>query len=89
MASVDDLPLRQAEVSEILDIALPQLGKDKVLNNSPVQEVIYKEELLIDSGANDCITYIFRLLDIITSAFVSMRLADDRNVHDSNHKRIL
>ena len=33
MASVDDLPLWEAEVSEILDVVPPPIGEDEVLKS--------------------------------------------------------
>ena len=46
---------------------------------------IYEEDVLIDLGATDFMTYSYQLLDFLMSAFVSVCLADG-NIHDRNHK---
>ena len=64
------------------------MGKDEVLHNPSVREAIYKDEVLLDSGATDCMTHRPELLDLITSAFVTVCIADGM-VHDSNHKGVM
>ena len=87
MASVNDLPLWEAEVSEILDVIPPPIGEDEVLKiHLSAKWFLKKKYWLIQ--VNRLHDLFFYLLDFITSAFVSVCLAD-ANIHHSNHKAVL
>ena len=87
MASVNDLPLWEAEVSEILDVIPPPIGEDEVLKiHLSAKWFLKKKDWLIQ--VNRLHDLFFYLLDFITSAFVSVCLAD-ANIHHSNHKAVL
>ena len=75
-------------MEDLWKFALPHIGEDEVLHNPSVREAIYEDEVLLDSGATDCMTHIAELLDLITLAFVTVCVADG-TVHDSNHKGVM
>ena len=81
-------PLREGEIKDPFDFVPPPIDENGAHRNPNAKIVYYEDSVLLDSGASDCMTYTFKHLDMIRSAFANVCLADG-TVHDCNYQGMM
>ena len=88
MAKKDEYPPYEGDLPDPYDVHPPPLYDDQVLANPNSKEAIYEEEVLLDSGASDCMVPSFLYLDLIRNAYHLVTIADG-TLHESNYQGVL
>ena len=88
MAERSGEPPIEGDVQDPFDVHPPPLYEDQVLKNPDAKTAIYKDEVLLDSGASDCMVPSFGYLDLIRSAYHLVTIADG-TMHTSDYQGLL
>lgn len=80
-------PVEQPIKDELLK-DIPALYDDQVIENPKAEIVIYEQQVLLDSGASDCMCPALRYLTFIRNAFAAVCLADG-TLHDVDYQGLM
>ena len=78
----------EGDIMDPFDVNPPPIDTDTVMANPNFRIIVYEDSVLLDSGASDCMVYSFVYLDMITSAYSNVCLADG-TVHNCNYKGMM
>ena len=88
MATKDWDPPVEGEVPDPSNVFLPDAITDDVYRNPNVKSATCDEDVIVDSGASDCMVPSPAYLDFITSTFHLVTCADG-SLHECNFKGLL